>query len=322
MRIVFMGTGEIALPTLRWLLGLDGEHELVGIFSQPDRKVGRKQILTPPEVKSLGEAAGVEVVQPESFRKEPESVERLAEWSPDLVVVMAYGQILPRTVIEAPRIACVNLHASLLPRHRGASPIQAAIREGDGETGLTLMHVVPKLDAGAMLLKEKIPILPDDTGGSLHDRLAELGPPLLEKALPRLAEGSLASIPQDESAVTYAEKLERDDGRIDWSRDAASIERLVRAYDPWPGAFTRLVENGAEKKLKIYPSTRIHEGGDAPSGTVIESDERLLVGCGDGSLELSGDLQMEGRKRLPAPEFLRGTDLRAGAILGGDPGAP
>ncbi|MCB1079629.1 MAG: methionyl-tRNA formyltransferase, partial [Verrucomicrobiae bacterium] len=178
MRLVFMGTGEIALPSLRWLIEQSGQ-EVVGVWTQPDKPVGRQQTLTSPEVKVIAQAAGIPVFQPETFRKNPAAVDELRAIAPDIAIVMAYGQILPRAVIRIPRIACVNLHASLLPRHRGASPIQAAIRDGDAETGITLMHVVSALDAGDMIVKHTLPISPDDTGGTLHDKLAELGPAIL-----------------------------------------------------------------------------------------------------------------------------------------------
>lgn len=316
MRVVFMGTGEIALPTLRWLLTPEAGCEVAGIFTQPDKKIGRKQVVVPPEVKQIGLAAGVEVLQPLSLRKDPEAIERLRTWAPDLLVVMAYGQILPRSVIEIPRLASINLHASLLPRHRGASPIQAAIREGDVESGITLMHIVPQLDAGDMILKETTPILETDTGGSLHDRLAEIGPSLLVRGIPLFRKGNVLSEPQDEALVTYSGKLEREDGQIDWTRDAAAIERLIRAYDPWPGTYTTTTGGEGTKKLKIFPIATVSDRAEAKPGTVLASDGQLVVACGKGSLILSGDLQLEGRKRLPAAEFLRGTDLPEGSVLG------
>jgi len=316
MRIVFMGTGEIAIPTFRWLLESREEHQVVGAFTQPDKKVGRKQLVTPPEIKLIAEAHGIEVFQPASLRKEPEALDQLARLRPDLIVVMAYGQILPAALLEIPRLACVNLHASLLPRHRGASPIQAAIREGDRETGLTLMHIEPRLDAGDMILEKRIPIRESDTGGTLHDRLAELGPTLLAEGIALFRAGGVEARPQDESEVTYAPKLERDDGRIDWSRDAEEIERLIRAYDPWPGAHTTLPHEGDARKLKIFPPARVAGDVDASPGAVVDSSDRLVVACGNGGLELAGQLQLEGRKRLAAGDFLRGTSLDEGIVLG------
>jgi methionyl-tRNA formyltransferase len=311
MRIVFMGTGEIALPSLRLLLKDSPDRELVGAYTQPDKKIGRKQVVTPPEVKVLAEEAGIPVFQPLRFRDDEDALETLRDLNPDIIVVMAYGQILPRAVIEAPTIACVNLHASLLPRHRGASPIQAAIREGDEESGITLMRVVEKLDAGDIILKHVTAIRSDDTGGSLHDRLAELGPAVLEEGLPLLASSSTQSIPQDEALTTYAGKLEREDGRINWSQPAETIERLIRAYDPWPGTYLELEIRNRVKKCKIYPKCEAISESIGDPGTLRSDGKVLTVACRDSSLKLRGDLQLEGKKRLPVADFLRGTDLPA-----------
>lgn len=311
MRIVFMGTGEIALPSLRLLLQDSPDRELVGVYTQPDKKIGRKQVVTPPEVKVLAEEARIPVFQPFRFRDDEDALETLRDLNPDIIVVMAYGQILPRAVIEAPTIACVNLHASLLPRHRGASPIQAAIREGDEESGITLMRVVEKLDAGDIILKHVSAIRSDDTGGSLHDRLAELGPAVLEEGLPLLASSSMQSISQDEAIVTYAGKLEREDGRIDWSQPAETIERLIRAYDPWPGTYLELKIRNRVKKCKIYPKCEAISESIGDPGTLRSDGKMLTVACRDSSLKLRGDLQLEGKKRLPVADFLRGTDLPA-----------
>jgi len=314
VKIVFMGTGEIALPSLDWLLEESG-HEVVAVFTQPDKPAGRGLVLTPPEAKLRAERKNVPVFQPVSFKSEPEAMERLEEMRCDLAVVMAYGQILPRRVIQAPGIACVNIHASLLPRHRGASPIQAAIREGDSQSGLTLMHIVPKLDAGDMILRLAIDLDPRETGGSLHDRLAALGPEILRQGLPLLGEGGAPREKQDESQVTYSGKLGREDGLIDWRRPAREIERLVRAYDPWPGTSTALPGG---KSLKIFPFAELMDGspGAAP-GTILEAGETLVVACGaGGALRFTGDLQSEGKKRVPVREFLRGAHFVPGTLLG------
>lgn len=317
-----MGTGEIALPTLQWLLEQDGRgrDEVVAVYTQPDKPVGRKQVLAPPEVKVLALDHGKPVFQPERLRGNAEALAGFAALRPDLAVVMAYGQILPKALLRIPTLACINLHASLLPRHRGAAPIQAAIRDGDAETGITLMHVVPGLDAGDIILKKAIPVLPGETGGGLHDRLAALGPCVIAEGLERFRKGMPDSEPQNEALVTHTGKLGREDGVIDWSRSAEEIERLVRAYDPWPGTATGVVLGGERKTLKIYPPVRLadleeHSVHGVP-GTVIASEAKLLVRCGDGALELSGELQLEGRKRLPPGEFLRGTVIPPGTILG------
>lgn len=316
MRIIYMGTGEIGIPTLKWLLENQNGHEVVGVFTQPDKPVGRKQVLTPPAVKVLAREAGIPVFQPDTLKKNQSVLDEISQLSPDLMVVMAYGQILPKTVIESPSIACVNLHASLLPRHRGASPIQAAIRDGDKETGITLMHVVSKLDAGDMILKEVLPIAPEDTGGTLHDRLAAIGPRVIERGLPILASGAIPAQAQDENLVTYSGKLEREDGLLDWTKDAATLERLIRAYDPWPGTYTTLETDEGAKKLKIYPAVELGPDVDAPPGSVTESGNTLTVACGSSSLVLRGDLQLEGRRRLPVADVLRGIGLPTGTCLG------
>ncbi len=319
MRVVFMGTGEIAIPTLRGLIEASARRDLdlVAVYTQPDKPVGRKLVLTPPEVKVIAEAAGIPVHQPERFRGDEEVLRTLRLLAPDLIVVMAYGQILPRYVLTLPGIACVNLHASLLPRHRGAAPIQAAIRDGDAESGITLMEVSPRLDAGAMILKRSLRLAPNETGGSLHDRLALLGPELLSAGLPLFRNGDYPRELQDETLVTHTGKLSREDGAIDWSADAAAIERLIRAYDPWPGTTTVLPSPGETKRIKIYPFASVVEGTGAAPGTVIDAGEALHVQCGRDAVSLHGDLQLDGKRRLNVAEFLRGCPIPVGTILGG-----
>jgi methionyl-tRNA formyltransferase len=319
MRIVFMATGEIALPSLSWLLGPEPAalgHELVAVYTQPDKPVGRKQILTAPAIKVAALAAGIPVFQPESLRHDPAALATLSALRSDLIIVMAYGQILPKAVIAAPTRACVNLHASLLPRHRGAAPIQAAIREGDVHSGISLMMVAPRLDSGDVILQERFALSPDETGGQLHDRLAELGPVVLAKGLPLLGAGAIPATPQEESLVTYAAKLEREHGRLDWTRTAPEIDRWVRAYDPWPGTFTTLTQDGETRHVKVFPPLLPGPDLSLPPGTIRIADRRIHIACGEGSIELCGDLQLEGRRRLPASEWLRGVDLPVGTILG------
>lgn len=316
LKIVFMGTGEIALPTLRALIETKGSLDIVGVYTQPDKRIGRKQLITPPAIKVVAEEAGIPVFQPESLRKNEAALDEFNALECDLAIVMAYGQILPRSVIEGPKIACVNLHASLLPRHRGASPIQAAIRDGDSESGITLMHIVPKLDAGDMILKKTIAVEPTDTGGTLHDKLAELGPELIREAMPLFEKGSLDAEPQNEALVTYSGKLDREHGEIDWNLSAIEIERLIRAYDPWPGTYTFLHTESGSKKLKIYPHSTVIDSIDAPPGSLVKSGKELVVACGKGALKLEGDLQLEGRKRLDPASFLNGITLEENTILG------
>ena len=233
MRVLFIGTGEIGVPVLRWLIESD-KHELVGVVAQPDKPVGRAQRIEAPPIKAALAGNDVRIFQPKRIKSE-EAVAEIRALAPDVIVVMAYGQILPRGVLEIPRLACLNLHASLLPRHRGAAPIQAAIVAGDRETGITVMYMDEGLDTGDVMLETRIEIAPDETGGSLHDRLAEIAPGALKEALAQLQAGTAPRIPQDSSAATYAPKLEREHGRIDWSEPAALIERKIRAFDPWPG---------------------------------------------------------------------------------------
>src|SRR6478672_11723417 len=226
MRVLFIGTGEIGVPVLRWLME-SREHQLVGIVTQPDKPVGREQRIEAPPIKAAIGANNLPVLQPKRIKN---AVEEIRALNPDLIVVMAYGQILPRDVLEIPRIACLNLHASLLPRHRGAAPIQAAIAAGDPETGITVMYMDEGLDTGDLFLQESLTILPNDTGGSLHDRLAQLAPKALAKALDQLANGAAPRRPQNAARATYAPRLSREAGLIDWSESAEAIERKIRAY--------------------------------------------------------------------------------------------
>ncbi len=313
MRIVFLGTGDIGLPSLDALLA-SPEHEVAAVVTQPDKPVGRKQVLTPPQVKVQALAAGVPVMQPERIRH---AVDELAALRAEVFVVIAYGQLLPRAVLNLPSKGCLNVHASLLPRHRGASPIQAAIREGDAESGVTIMWMDEGLDTGDMLLKSVLPIHPDDTGGSLHDRLAQAAPAALLQALSQVAAGTAPHLKQDDSLATHSRKLERAHGRLDWSQDADTLARLVRAYQPWPGTFCILpaTESSPQAQLKVH-AARIVSGAHAcpAAGTVLESSSRLLVSCGQGVLELL-EVQMEGRKRMSAREFLQGCTLPPGTIL-------
>src|SRR3954462_5092694 len=296
MRVVFIGTGEIGLPVLRWLLE-NNEHELVGVVTQPDKPVGRDQRIEAPPIKAALAGKDMPVLQPSKIRA-ADAVARIGEFKPDVVVVMAYGQILPRSVLDIPRIACLNLHASLLPRHRGAAPIQAAIVAGDSETGVTVMYMDEGLDTGDVLLEKRIAIAPDETGGSLHDRLAQIAPAALEEALTRLESGTAPRIPQDSSAATYAPKLERENGRIDWKEPAALIERKIRAFDPWPGAFALLGErSGSNRKLKVYRASVTDSCSADPANLIIPTKS--------GALRLE-EVQLEGKRRMSAVEFLRG----------------
>lgn len=302
-RVVFLGTGDIAIPTFQMLL--EKGPRPVALVTQPDRPVGRKQALTPPKIKELAMAHGIPVLQPENIR-EASALDEIEALHADLMVVMAYGQILPKRLLAMPPVACINLHASLLPRHRGASCIQAAIDAGDTETGITIMHVVPKLDAGDIIHVERLPLGPDRTGGVIHDQLADLSPLALERAITSLLNGSATRTVQDEALVTYAPKLERHDGAIDWSQSAQQVNRRVRAYDPWPGTTTTF----EGKRVKIFPPVEIVDGSGEP-GTILSIDSALTIACGDQALRVHC-LQPEGKQRMAAADFARGARITAG----------
>lgn len=309
MRILFIGTGEIGVPVLRSLLK-SPQHQLIGVITQPDKPAGREQHIKAPPIKAALEGSALPIFQPARIKGE-EAVAEIRGLAPDVIVVMAYGQILPRSVLEIPRVACLNLHASLLPRHRGAAPIQAAILAGDRESGITVMYMDEGLDTGDVLLHTRLELATDETGGSLHDRLALIAPAALDEALEHLQKGIAPRIPQDSSIATYAPKLEREDGRIDWSEAAALIERKIRAFDPWPGAFTLIRDAaGRQRKLKIFGATVVPAAQRAP-GEVVRSDGAIVIAAKDGAVSL-GEVQLEGKRRMKATEFLRGhtTPLR------------
>jgi methionyl-tRNA formyltransferase len=304
MRVVFIGAGEIGVPTLRSLLH-STEHQLVGVVTQPDKPAGRAQELTAPAIKNALAGSAVPIFQPQRI-KAAHTVEQIRAVTPDVIVVMAYGQILPRSVLEIPRLACLNLHASLLPRHRGAAPIQAAIVASDRETGITVMYMDEGLDTGDVLLQSRIKISPSETGGSLHDRLAEIAPAALAEGLRQLANGTAPRTPQNSAAATYAPKLERDDGRIDWSEPAELIERKIRAFNPWPGAFTLLSgKPETPLKLKIFSATIIGQTDRAP-GEIFRMDDRAVVIAAKHDALSLGEVQLEGKRRMKASEFVRG----------------
>ena len=299
MRFVFIGAGEIGVPTLRALL--KSEHEVVGIVTQPDKPVGRAQLVEPLPIKRALAAAKMPILQPARI-KDPQAIEEIRALVPDAIVVMAYGQMLPRDVLEIPKIACLNLHASLLPRWRGAAPIQAAIAAGDRETGITVMYMDESLDTGDILVQRTIDILPADTGGSLHDRLAHIAPEALLESLRMLEKRRAPRIPQDNALATLAPKLSREHGRIDWSEPAELIERKIRAFNPWPGAFMTISTNGT-RNLKIFSATIIDFEGKP--GEILKRQNELIVAAGEGALSLR-EVQLEGRRRMSGSEFLRG----------------
>lgn len=289
MRIVFAGTPEFAAQHLQALL--DAGRQIVAVYTQPDRPAGRGQKLMPSPVKQLALQHGIAVYQPQTLR-DPAAQAELAALAPDLMVVVAYGLILPQVVLDTPRLGCINSHASLLPRWRGAAPIQRAIEAGDASSGVTVMQMEAGLDTGPMLLKMTTTITAEDTGGSLHDRLAQLGSAAVVEAVTKLAAGELRGEVQDDSLATYAHKLNKDEARLDWSRPAVELERLVRAFNPWPICHSTL--NG--EVLKVH-AAQLGEGQGAPGSVLAADRSGLTVACGEGALRLTR-LQLPGGKPL------------------------
>jgi len=316
MRVIFMGTGDIGLPGFRWLLEAGG---VVAAVTQPDKPVGRRQELQASVIKQLALERGVPVLQPVKMRA-PEAVEEIVGLGADVIVVMAYGQILPRAVLESARIACLNLHASLLPRWRGAAPIQAAIEAGDRVTGITVMHMAEGLDTGDMVLAKETRVRRRETGGSLHDRLAGLAAEALAQTWPSLLAGTAPRTPQDAALATHAGKLSREQGEIDWRASQIAIDRRIRAMNPWPAAHTWLPTADGLRKLKVFSCIPQRRHAGAP-GLVLSADRRgLLVGAGEGAVLLR-DLQLEGKRRMPARDFLLGHPIAPGTPLGQPPSA-
>ena len=309
MRIVFIGTGEIGVPTLEALL--KSEHDVVGVVTQPDKPVGRAQQIEPPRIKKAlmdnapsGRGLSLPILQLAKI-KDPQAIEQIRALVPDVIVVMAYGQILSRDVLEIPKIACLNLHASLLPRWRGAAPIQAAIAAGDRETGITVMYMDQGLDTGDILLQHKLDILPTDTGGSLHERLAQIAPEALLESLQMLEKNSAPRIPQDNAHTTSAPKLKREHGRIDWSEPAEVIERKIRAFNPWPGAFTLVADkSGRQLRMKILDAGIVDLKG-RPGEILRAHSNELIVGTSKNALSV-WHVQLEGKWRMSASDFIRG----------------
>lgn len=294
LRIVFAGTPEFAAAHLKALL--DAKLNIVAVYTQPDRPAGRGHKLTPSAVKQLALQHDLPVYQPQTLRA-PEAQAELAALEADLLVVVAYGLILPQAVLDLPRLGCINSHASLLPRWRGAAPIQRAIEAGDAETGVTVMQMEAGLDTGPMLLKSHTPILPEDTGGSLHDRLAEIGPAAVNQAIEGLAAGTLDGEVQDDSLATYAHKLNKAEAGVDWTRPACELALMIRAFNPWPLAHARW----QDQPLKIWAAT-VEDGSGQPGEILDCCRDGLLVACGEQALRLT-------RLQLPGGKPLAFTDL-------------
>ena len=306
MKVVFMGTTDFAVETLKAIY--EAGHEIVLVVSQPDKPKGRSGKLQPTPVKEFAIAHDIPVYQPVKIRAE-ESVKYLSQYKADVFVVAAFGQILPKVILDMPRLGCVNVHGSLLPKYRGAAPIQWAVINGEKVSGNTTMLMGPGLDDGDMLLKSEIELAADETGGSLFDKLALDGGKLAVKTIEALERGEITPIPQNEAEATHVGMISKDMGNIDWNKSAEEIERLIRGLNPWPSAFTFV--NG--KQLKLWKATVVDKTGEA--GTVIDVNKNVFtVACGNKALEIN-ELQLEGKKRMGTGDFLRGYQIEAGTVL-------
>ena len=305
MRIVFMGSAALAVPSLDAILEA-GTDQVVGVVSQPDRPAGRKRVLTPCPLKAFAEERGLPILTPEKIGA-PDSVSTLAALEPDLFVVVAYGQYIPQRVIDLAPNEAINVHPSLLPKYRGSAPIQWAILNGDTETGVSIIYLAKKMDAGDIIRQKRYPLGKDETSATLHDKLSVFGAELLLNAIDDIRSHSITRIPQDESAVVEIRKLAKEDGRIDWTLSAEAIRNRIRAFDPWPGSFCGLPTG---EVLKVWKASVAAGQGDP--GEVL--DERLLVATGEGALRLE-EVQPVGKKRMPATAFLNGCPLPKGTTL-------
>lgn len=310
MRIVFMGTPDFAVGSLQALCE-SGKHEILAVVTQPDRPKGRGNKLLQTPVKEYALAQGLTVYQPQKV-KTPEFVELLHELQPELIVVAAFGQFLSKEILELPKYGCINVHASLLPKYRGAAPIQYAIIKGEKESGVTIMQMDIGMDTGAMLDKVVVPIAENTTMGELHDALREQGAALLLEVIDKIAAGTAVAEPQDDAQATYATLLDRSMEHIDWSKTAQEVHNLIRGFNPAPSTFTKL-PNG--KSLKIWGSKMTGKSSTAAAGTVIETGKHsFFVACGEGVLEIT-EVQPESKKRMPAQVFLNGRGVQEGDLL-------
>ena len=310
MKIIFMGTPDFSVGTLEALIAAG--HEIPLVVSQPDKPKGRGHELQPTPVKEAALKHGLTVYQPKKVR-DPEVLEKLRETEADVIVVIAFGQIIPKSILEMKQYGCINVHASLLPKYRGAAPIQWAVIDGEKESGVTIMQMDEGLDTGDMLLKGSLELAEDETGGSLFDRLSTLGANLCVEALKKLQKGELKPEKQGESPTEYARMLTKDMGDLNWTQSAVKLERLIRGLNPWPSAYTKL----GDKTLKIW-SARVCERADenAACGEIIRvTEDTVCVACGEGALEIT-ELQLQGKKRMDTAAFLRGYHLEPGTKLG------
>lgn len=312
MNILFMGTPDFAVPVLEMLLK-EG-YPVTAVVSQPDRPKGRKKVLTPSPVKVAALAHGLPVLQPERIRK-AEAVEAIAALAPDLIITAAYGQIVPKAILDLPKYGCINVHASLLPKYRGGAPIQHAILNGEPVTGVTIMYMAEGLDTGDMLTRVEVPIQDEDTGGSLFDKLSDAGAQLLKKTLPDLLAGKLTAVPQNHEEATLAPNIKREDERIRWDRSSMELFHQIRGLHPHPGAYTTW--NGEVLKIRAARKPESSANGrKAVPGTVIGTgSDSIEVATGDGSLHIT-ELQPAGKKAMTAEQLLRGTSFPEGTVFG------
>jgi methionyl-tRNA formyltransferase len=313
LKIVFMGSAELSCPSLFVLLNLPG-CKVVAAVTQPDRPKGRHLKLLPSPVKLMAQAAGLPVLQPERAREE-RFVQQLTELAPGLIVVAAYGQILPPAILDLPEFGCINVHTSLLPEYRGAAPIQWALLNGDRETGVTIMKMDAGLDTGEILTQQATTIEPSDNSETLHTRLAKIGAALLASTIPSYVKGEITARPQPAEGVTYAPKIKKQDGEIDWSQPAAGIWNKVRGLTPWPGAYTWLNQGDRRVRLKLLKAEPAPEEGP-PGEVLVAPKDTLLIACGQGSLKVT-ELLVEGGRALQTQQFLAGHPLRPGYSFSG-----
>ena len=309
LKVIFMGTPDFAVPCLEKLTDMD-LVEVIGVVTQPDRPRGRGQKMIPSPVKACALEKGIEVYQPEKI-KTPEFTEKLREMTPDLMVVVAFGQILSQAILDIPKYGCVNVHGSLLPRYRGAAPIHWAIINGETKTGITTMYMDAGLDTGDMLIKAETEIGPDMTTEELHDKLMMEGAKVLEETVLKIADGTIERQKQDDSISNYAPLLKKDTGHIDWSKSAEEIHNLVRGLNSWPGAYAML----QGEKFKIWGTKAVSGISESAPGTILEGDgKQLLVSTGNGIIEIT-ELQAPSKKKMPAAEYLKGHKLSAGSVF-------
>ena len=297
-RIIFMGTPDFSTKVLEMLIA---EEDVIAVVPQPDRPVGRKRVMTPPPVKKVALENGIEVYQPEKI-SQSDDLQTLIDMEPDLIVTAAFGQILPKSLLDAPKLGAINVHASLLPKYRGGAPIHQAIIDGEKETGVTIMYMAPKLDAGDIISQQAIEIEPNDNVESMHDKLSFLGADLLKKTLPEIINGTNDRIEQDESKATFASNISREDERIDWTQSAQQIYNHIRGLSPWPVAYTKLDDTN----MKLY-AARIEEGKNGNPGEILETTKKaIIVGTGSDDAIALTEIQLSGKKRMPTANFLSG----------------